>query len=525
MSLSSTTLYSRLLVRHHWFVLGFVIFICITLTIIGLVFTQLPDFSDPRIGWGARGKGTIFSQLMVLRHASERFRLAYEIPLDTNELFGAFAQFVNVTVDQLDENSYRSDILSKYDLWKKKQSNKNSDELYDYRNLNELFYDNDIDENDIYDYHDDENSQSALIYQWHRDRHFDIQNLIKKYVDDKMINITVMDFVKTLPQFNRTNYQASRLPFEMLRPYAYLIEEKYRGRSGRDGMIEFYIERTQSTDDLLTLDHLRSICRWEKTYKHILSLDNIPSLSLATFVALYSSKNDCQLITANDVEYFRSILHTCLPYYVNGYMDVPFSDQFLNRVTLEHQPGYFTYQEQTKAVYTALRHTCFYKNITRFIFDHFVDKKFINEFQHSKNNTKLSISMIFISNYKIIKYNRTRDQTMCLRRQPYSRKYCQERGCIDDYRNNFIDKSCANDRLTLDNCEKYCQCKYQCLNETEQVLLLAPILKAPELIEIFVKKFSGKRQLSTYKDDFIKLIALNFANAREKTAMAQIHEG
>ncbi|CAF3255830.1 unnamed protein product, partial [Rotaria sp. Silwood2] len=154
-------------------------------------------------------------------------------PLDTNELFGAFAQFVNVTVDQLDENSYRSDILAKHDLWRKKQSNKNSDELYDYRNLNESFYDNDIDEDEIFDYHDDdENSQSALIYQWHRDRHFDIHNSITKYVDDKLINITVVDFVRNLPQFNRTNYQASRLPFEMLRPYAYLIEEKYRGRSG-----------------------------------------------------------------------------------------------------------------------------------------------------------------------------------------------------------------------------------------------------------------------------------------------------
>ncbi|CAF0998227.1 unnamed protein product [Rotaria sordida] len=518
-----STIYSRLLVRHHWFVLAFVVFICITLTIIGLVFTQLPDFSDPRIGWGARGKGTIFSQLMVLRHASERFRLAYEIPLDTSELFGAFAQFVNVTVDQLDENSYRSDILAKHDLWKKKQSN----ELYDYRNLNESFYDNDIDDKEIFDYNDDddnENSQSALIYQWHRDRHFDIQNIITKYVDDKLINITVMDFVKNLPQFNRNNYQASRLPFEMLRPYAYLFEEKYRGRSGHDGMIEFYVERTQPTDDLLSLNHLRSICKWETTYKHILSLDNVPSLSLATFVALYSSKNDCKLITADDVEYFRSILHTCLPYYINGYMDVPLSDQFLNRVVLQHQPDYYTYQEQTKAIYTAVRHTCFYKNITRFIFDHFVDKKFINEFPQSKTNTKLSISMIFITNYNIIKYNRTRDQTMCLRRQPYSRKYCQERGCIDDYRNNFIDKSCADNELKLDNCEKYCQCKYQCPNETEQVILLTPILKAPELIEIFAKNFASKRQLSTYKDEFIKLIAFNFANAREKAAMAQIHE-
>ncbi|CAF4402863.1 unnamed protein product, partial [Rotaria magnacalcarata] len=73
--------------------------------------------------------------------------------------------------------------------------------------------------------------ESALIYQWHRDRHFDVQNLITKYVDDKMINITVLEFVKNLPQFDRTNYQSNRLPFEMLRPYAYLLEEKYRGRT------------------------------------------------------------------------------------------------------------------------------------------------------------------------------------------------------------------------------------------------------------------------------------------------------
>jgi hypothetical protein len=284
-------------------------------------------------------------------------------------------------------------------------------------------------------------------------------------------------------------------------------------------MTEFYIEPTQSTDDLL------SICMWEKKFKHILSLDHVPSLSLATFVALYASKTDCQLITSDDVGHFRSILHTCLPYYINGYMDIPLSDQFLNRVILEYQPGYFAHQEQIKAIYTALRHTCFYKNITRFIFDHFVDKTFLNHFQQSKNNAKVSTSMIFISNYKIIKHNRTRDQTMCLRRQPYSRKYCQERGCIDDYRNNFISKLCINQGPPLGNCMKYCHCKYQCVNETEEVILLTPNLKGQELVELFEKYFAGKRQLSTYKDQFIKLISLNFANVREKAAMAQIHEG
>jgi hypothetical protein len=45
---SSYFSYSRLLVRHHWLVLGFVVFISITLTIVAFAFTQLPDFSDPR---------------------------------------------------------------------------------------------------------------------------------------------------------------------------------------------------------------------------------------------------------------------------------------------------------------------------------------------------------------------------------------------------------------------------------------------------------------------------------------------
>ncbi len=120
---------------------------------------------------------------MVLRHASEKFRLAYELPLDTNELFGTFNQFDNVSADKLEENSYRSDLLAKTDLWKKTNS---INQLIDYQNLNETFYENDLDENLIPDYNEDDNLQSPLIYQWHRDRHFDIKNSIIKYVDDKM---------------------------------------------------------------------------------------------------------------------------------------------------------------------------------------------------------------------------------------------------------------------------------------------------------------------------------------------------
>lgn len=189
---------------------------------------------------------------MVLRHASEKFRLAYELPLDTNELFGAFAQFFNVTAEKLDENTYRADLLAKYDVWRTKSADKSRDELIDYEDLNEDFYDSDRNDDDAVDYNDDvneEESPAMEIYKWHRNRHFDSKNTIIKYVDDKMygsecsahlecalfpfrINISVLEFVRNLPQFDRNNYQSARLPFDLFLPYAYLLEEKYRGRAG-----------------------------------------------------------------------------------------------------------------------------------------------------------------------------------------------------------------------------------------------------------------------------------------------------
>ena len=51
------------------------------------------------------------------------------------------------------------------------------------------------------------------------------------------INVTVLDFVKNLPQFNRSDYQSARLPFDLFRPYAYLLEEKYRGRTGNENLV------------------------------------------------------------------------------------------------------------------------------------------------------------------------------------------------------------------------------------------------------------------------------------------------
>lgn len=138
---------------------------------------------------------------MVLRHASERFRLAYELPLETYELFGAFKQFADVTLESLDEDSYRFDALAKHDLWRKKSSTGAHDELIDYKDVSESIYDNDLDDDEVPQYDDEDGSPhsasaSSLVYQWHRDRHFDIHNRITKYVDDKMYAVDLVRMPK-----------------------------------------------------------------------------------------------------------------------------------------------------------------------------------------------------------------------------------------------------------------------------------------------------------------------------------------
>jgi hypothetical protein len=42
-----------------------------------------------------------------------------------------------------------------------------------------------------------------------------------------------MEFVRNLPRFNRNGSQSAHLSYDLFRPYAYLLEEKYRGRAGR----------------------------------------------------------------------------------------------------------------------------------------------------------------------------------------------------------------------------------------------------------------------------------------------------
>ncbi|KAI0989871.1 hypothetical protein GJ496_000416 [Pomphorhynchus laevis] len=76
--------YSQLLLHYPWCVILCVSSIALLFTILGLVRTDLPDFSDPSKGFFARGTGTMTGKLLILKELVERVKNSNNIKDETN---------------------------------------------------------------------------------------------------------------------------------------------------------------------------------------------------------------------------------------------------------------------------------------------------------------------------------------------------------------------------------------------------------------------------------------------------------
>ncbi len=77
--------YSFLLVKYHWAFVLLTVFICLVLTGVGFVKQPLPSFLDPKRGFGARGEGTLTSQLIVLKNINKELIKYQDYILDLYE--------------------------------------------------------------------------------------------------------------------------------------------------------------------------------------------------------------------------------------------------------------------------------------------------------------------------------------------------------------------------------------------------------------------------------------------------------
>jgi len=117
----------------------FTVFICLVLTGVGFVKQPLPSFLDPKRGFGARGEGTLTSQLIVMKNINKELIKYQDYILD---LYEKVKQRNKPDFDM--SQPYQNDSLYDYDL------NQNYDYDDDYQN-----FENKNKTSDLSDYYQD----------------------------------------------------------------------------------------------------------------------------------------------------------------------------------------------------------------------------------------------------------------------------------------------------------------------------------------------------------------------------------
>ena len=96
-------MYSFLLVKYHWAFIFLGFFICLVLTGVGFVKQPLPSFLDPKKGFGARGEGTLTSQLIVMKNVNK------ELVNYQKYILGVYEQVKRSNRSDFDNGDYDND--------------------------------------------------------------------------------------------------------------------------------------------------------------------------------------------------------------------------------------------------------------------------------------------------------------------------------------------------------------------------------------------------------------------------------
>lgn len=140
-------MYSFILVKYHWAILLFGLFTCLVLTGVGFVKQPLPNFLDPKKGFGARGDGTLTSKLIVMKNINkelikyqsyildtyEQVKIANrsDYGLDTDSSGGDYAEYGNYTYEDYedyedyDDYAEDEDYMEYEDIWSNNEDNNN----------------------------------------------------------------------------------------------------------------------------------------------------------------------------------------------------------------------------------------------------------------------------------------------------------------------------------------------------------------------------------------------------------------
>ena len=155
-------------------------------------------------------------------------------------------------------------------------------------------------------------------------------------------------------------------------------------------------EKAAAEKNLLTLANLQSLCKWDKAIigmltdvKHQppangknpqahLARDEVCHFSLPYVIALLNNKTDCAQLDEADIAHFVTVVRQCRPLHASGFLYVAAEEdkqkpEIMNLLNVNNPIAGFVRLPVVR------NNICFKKNLVHILFEHVVDKQFMEE--------------------------------------------------------------------------------------------------------------------------------------------------
>ncbi len=171
----------------------------------------------------------------------------------------------------------------------------------------------------------------------------------------------------------------------------------------------------QVSSNLLNLRKLQSLCDYDRKFVAMLADWNkirdeqVCYFSLPLAISALNNKTSCQQLVQSDVDYFVNVMSKCYTLYEQGllYATAEEHKKKSDIMALLTKDNLFSLFVKNEAIQ---HHVCFKKNLMHVVYEHLVDKEFVNQFAESEPKQleiKITSLIVFNINDAIKIENRT----------------------------------------------------------------------------------------------------------------------
>jgi hypothetical protein len=168
-------------------------------------------------------------------------------------------------------------------------------------------------------------------------------------------------------------------------------------------------EMIKTDSSMLNLDRLKTLCYFDRKFVTMfanwnnISNEQVCYVSLPQVISTLNNKTNCESLIQEDVDYFMNVTSKCAVLHESGLLNAIFKEnqnksEFMQLLTkLDPLTKYAKLEELQNNI-------CFKKNLLYIVYEHLVDKDFVNQLKTQKlvnNQFEVKVTSLILFNTKI----------------------------------------------------------------------------------------------------------------------------